>query len=59
MIHQFDHRWATYEAGAKGPAALDATSAKKADPTFEPIPRYWVPEPEVAARFSAKGWRRG
>ena len=59
MIHQFDHRWATYEASPKGPAARDATTAEKADPTFEPTPRYWVPEPEVAARLAAKGWHRG
>ncbi|HXF89853.1 MAG TPA: hypothetical protein VNK48_16005 [Xanthobacteraceae bacterium] len=77
MIHQFDHRWATYAAAGSGQSAVgtkndptadarlptaesrDATLAEKQDPNFEPTPRYWVPEREVAARLSAKGWRRG
>ena len=54
MIHQFDHRWATYDNGD----SRDATPAEKADPGFEPTPRYWVPEPEVADRLAAKGWTR-
>lgn len=55
MIHQFDHRWATYD----GTDSRDATLAEKADPCFEPTPRYWVPEAEVTARLATKGWTRG
>jgi hypothetical protein len=55
MIHQFDHRWATYDASD----THDATSAEKADAAFEPTPRYWVPEREVVDRLSGLGWRRG
>jgi hypothetical protein len=40
MIHQFDHRWATYN----GIDARDTTVDEKSDPTFEPDFRYWVPE---------------
>lgn len=29
------------------------------DPSYEPKPRYWVPEAEVEARLLAKGWNRG
>lgn len=54
MIHQFDHRWATYD----GTDSRDATPAEKADPDFEPTPRYWLPRDEVAARLAAKGWTR-
>lgn len=54
MIHQMDHRWATYD----GDSARDATPAEKADPDWEPMPRYWVAEREVDARLIAKGWRR-
>jgi hypothetical protein len=36
-----------------------ATPAEKADPGFEPTPRYWVPEREVGDRLAAKGWTRG
>jgi hypothetical protein len=55
MIHQFDHRWATYDNGE----SRDVTEAEKADPAFDPTPRYWVPEREVANRLAAKGWTRG
>ncbi len=55
MIHQFDHRWATYDGNGE---SRDVTPAEKADPGFEPTPRYWVPEREVADRLAAKGWTR-
>jgi hypothetical protein len=55
MIHQFDHRWATYD----GLESRDATPAEKSDPAFEPEPRYWVPEGEVFDRLAATGWTRG
>jgi len=55
MIHQFDHRWATYD----GTDSRDTTEAEKQDPHFEPTPRYWVPEAEVADRLRAKSWTRG
>ncbi|NBC32287.1 MAG: N-6 DNA methylase [Alphaproteobacteria bacterium] len=58
MIHHFDHRWATYGDGASADeeGARDVTLAEKADPAFEPVPRYWVPATEVrlrAARVSS------
>jgi hypothetical protein len=52
LIHQFDHRWATYD----GIDSRDATPAEKADPGFEPTPRYWLPEHEVRDRLAAKNW---
>lgn len=56
MIHQFDHRWATYDDS--GENSHDATLAEKADPNFEPAPRYWVPEVEVIQRLAVKQWSR-
>ncbi len=52
MMHHFDHRWATYGAGASDDeeGAHDCTLAEKQNPDFEPSPRYWVPEDEVALR---------
>jgi len=52
MIHHFDHRWATYGAGASDDeeGARDCTLAEKQNPDFEPSPRYWVPEEEVILR---------
>ena len=56
MIHQFDHRWATYAAdGSSGDVAVDA----KQDPNFRVTPRYWVDATEVESRLAAKGWSRG
>lgn len=57
MIHQFDHRWATYEAD--GTTSRDVTEVEKRAPAFEPTPRYWVPEAEVKNRLAAHGWTRG
>jgi hypothetical protein len=54
MIHQFDHRWATYEAD--GIASRDLSEVEKQDAALEPLPRYWVPELEVSTRLKAKGW---
>jgi len=63
MIHQFEHRWATYAgAGPDGAATLDSRDAsltEKTDPDFEATPRYWVPRREVDVRLHAKGWNRG
>lgn len=55
MIHQLDHRWAGY--AENGSDTADFGSAEKVDPSFEPVPRYWVPEVEVGARLSSKGWQ--
>ena len=54
MIHHFDHRWATYEAAAcdEEEGARDSTLAEKQDPTFEPVPRYWVAKSEANLRAS-------
>lgn len=56
MIHQFDHRWATYVAVAGGTAGevdtSDVSDAQKADPACTVRPRYWVEEREVLARIA-------
>ncbi|WP_342372510.1 hypothetical protein PCC79_16550 [Propioniciclava soli] len=61
MIHQFDHRWATYEPAE---SIRDVTLAEKQDPTFVPLPRYWVREEVVRHRLGDRwgeewilGWR--
>ncbi|MGX9983191.1 Eco57I restriction-modification methylase domain-containing protein [Methylobacterium fujisawaense] len=53
MIHHFDHRWFSYAAASEPDAGI------KADPRYEPMPRYWVPEHEVEARLAAQKWSRG
>jgi hypothetical protein len=56
MIHQFDHRWATYKDAASGTAreveTADVSDAQKADPSLSVRPRYWVDEREVLVRIA-------
>ncbi|MEG6704094.1 DNA methyltransferase [Pseudomonas aeruginosa] len=48
LIHQFDHRWATYTADGN---SRDVTLPEKADPDFTVTPRYWVSRAEVEERL--------
>ena len=54
MMHQFTHRWATYQQNGK---TRDMTPYELRDPTALPLPRYWVDEREVEARL--EHWDRG
>lgn len=56
MIHQFDHRWSGYAENGSDGADIDL--AEKANPSFDPTPRYWVPFSDVNDRLSAKNWTR-
>ncbi len=59
MVHQYDHRWATYN----GTESRDVTAAEHADPAFEPTPRYWLPASDVAGALPPglrdRGWLVG
>ena len=50
MLHQYDHRWATYH----GTDSLDVTTVEKADPARVALPRYWVPGSEIAERLGGE-----
>jgi hypothetical protein len=52
MLHQFDHRWATYVDTPDGLDTVDLSLEQKSDPTYSVRPRYWVPEREVLARIA-------
>jgi hypothetical protein len=54
MLHHFDHRWNTFESGKERQANL----IEKTNPSFEPMPRYWVPQGEVQSRIEGKQWSR-
>lgn len=55
MIHQFDHRWASYTRTPEGELdTADVTAADKADPTFTVTPRYWVPRSAVEDALLSK-----
>ena len=63
MIHQFDHRFATFEGGPAEDRTRDVTPAEHADPGFVPLPRYWVEEREVEREVGStrdhRGWLLG
>ncbi|TEH00378.1 Eco57I restriction-modification methylase domain-containing protein [Pseudomonas aeruginosa] len=54
LIHQFDHRWATYTVDGN---SRDVTATEKASPDFTVTPRYWVNRSEVEARLNDKDWQ--
>lgn len=67
-MHQFDHRWATYESPSPhlrggdtegGLSTRDLTDDEKRDPWLLPLPRYWVAEEEVAARIGSTPYMIG
>lgn len=57
MIHQYDHRWATYTGGDED-AVRDVTEEEKRDPAYRIRPRYWVPQSEVEELLKSRGWHR-
>ena len=68
MIHHFDHRFGTYEGQSETQANQgklpELDHVAHADPGRVTLPRYWVPEDEVAARLDdiwdrhwMLGWR--
>lgn len=50
LLHQFDHRWATYD----GSKTRDLTVIEKRDPWVTAVPRYWVLQENVEARLGDK-----
>jgi hypothetical protein len=56
VIHQFDHRWATWDGNNE--ESRDVTETEKCEPAFDSRPRYWVPSVEVCSRLQAKGLKR-
>ena len=62
MVHQFDHRFASYEGATqanlnKG-TLPQATEALHQDPNFTSLPQEWVAEREVHERLASR-WDRG
>jgi hypothetical protein len=53
LIHQFDHRWATYD----GDESRDVLVAEKGDAQFEITARSWVRISELARQIASLSWR--
>ena len=57
LIHQFDHRWATYTTDTSGKLdSRDMTLAEKQDPDSQIVPRYWVSQNEIVSRLEEISW---
>jgi hypothetical protein len=55
MIHQFDHRWATYvetPSSLDGLDTKDCTNVQKSAAEFTVRPRYWVDKNQVLVRIA-------
>ncbi|MFM0549660.1 N-6 DNA methylase [Paraburkholderia sediminicola] len=55
MIHQFNHRWATYKSDGESRIVDDA---ERLHPEYSVSPRYWVDSTEVHRRLTDSGWER-
>ena len=55
LFHQYDHRFATFDGVSENDIqngnARPMTADEKSDPGVVAVPRYWVPEKEVADRL--------
>lgn len=59
MIHQYDHRWATYDPDG---SIIEVPLTEKTSPDSSTTPRYWVDERHIrsgAAIDAGRGWFLG
>lgn len=56
LMHQYDHRWATYNG--QGSASVDIPSKDKVSSCLEIQPRYWVLLEDLDERLSQRSWTR-
>jgi hypothetical protein len=56
LFHQFDHRFATFEGGPSEDKARDTTEKEHFDPSYIPMPHFWVPRAVVESLLKEKGW---
>lgn len=53
MVHQFDHRWASYRQAEDGTTTTaEVLPTDKANPEYSVTPRYWVEKREVYLRIA-------
>ena len=62
MIHQYDHRFGTYEGQTQAQANMGSlpqiNEIQHANPALFTLPKYWVAEPKVAESLE-RCWERG
>ncbi|MEV0661719.1 Eco57I restriction-modification methylase domain-containing protein [Actinomadura luteofluorescens] len=55
MLHQYDHRWVTYDIRGK---LRDITIEERQQADTVALPRYWVAEQAVNQAITTKAWQR-
>jgi N-6 DNA Methylase len=53
MLHQFDHRWASYDDGTE---IRELSETEKSDPERLVLPRYWIPQAQFEDRRDRQPW---
>ena len=54
MIHQYTHRWSTYNEDGK--SSDDNKSLNLKDPNYSVIPKYWIDKEAVESRLEDREW---
>ncbi|MDQ6972810.1 MAG: hypothetical protein Q9M30_09180, partial [Mariprofundaceae bacterium] len=60
MIHQYNHRFASYEGLVERPSNApipEVTFDQLCQPSYVTVPWYWVPKDEMEKRLLSKGWK--
>ena len=60
MIHHYNHRFGDYADQPEDSSSTqlpDVPIERLMDSSYEPLPRYWVPEEEVEDRLRKAGWK--
>jgi hypothetical protein len=52
MIHQFDHRWATYTSNGENPEIVDTSIDQKKNIEFKITPKNWIEESQTLAKIA-------
>lgn len=59
MIYQFDHRYGDFQDSSTNEREHrlpEVDTGRLRDPSYVPMPFYWVPEHEVETRLERRGW---
>jgi hypothetical protein len=60
MVHHYDHRFGDYAdkpVDSENTALPDVPAARRQDPSYAPLPRYWVAEDQVEKRLEGTAKR--
>lgn len=57
MVNILDHRWNHFRLDSVGTFDFGVPAPEeKTSPSFDPMPRYWIPEKELTTRMQGRNW---